>query len=325
MVTRRDVVRGLAAAGAWTLAGSPSSARARPSQTVRARVLGTVQDGGLPHPGCSRSCCVGARRGAGSARRVSCLGLGILPDGPLVVVDATPDYPSQAAELGSAFTLGADPVRPSRVAPDFILLTHAHVGHYAGLIYLGREASAARDVPVIATPRMCAFLESNKPWSRLVEWGHLRLEPLEPGGRRRLAAGLEVETFAVPHRDEDSDTVGFLFRGPTKRLIYIPDTDSWKRWERPVDRLLEGADIALLDGTFYGSGEVTWRNPEEIPHPTIRETMELLGSLAASGKCRILFTHLNHSNAALDPSSEASREVVRRGFEVAVEGLELAL
>ncbi len=325
MATRRDVIRRMGAAGAWALAGGPAFGGKERAGGVRARILGTVQDGGLPHPGCARSCCVRARLGRLPARRVSCLGLGLPPDGPLVLVDATPDFPSQAAELESAFTLGPEPDRPARVPLEAILLTHAHVGHYAGLIYLGREASAAREMPIIATPRMCAFLRTNKPWSRLVEWGHIRLDPLEPGGRRRLAEGLEVESVAVPHRDEDSDTVGYLFSGPSKRLLYLPDTDAWRRWERPVDHLLGQADIALLDGTFYGPGEVTWRNPEEIPHPTMLESMERLGALAASRRCRILFTHLNHSNTALDPSSEASREVARRGFEVAAEGLEIPL
>jgi pyrroloquinoline quinone biosynthesis protein B len=239
----------------------------------------------------------------------------------MILVDATPDLPSQIAELRSVSGVKMSPGQPM----DAILLTHAHMGHYAGLIHLGREAAATRKVPVVATPRMCAFLRNNNPWRRLVEWEHIALEPLVPGKERVMAPGLAVESIPVPHRDEDSDTVGYLFRGPSKSLLYVPDSDAWGRWDRPVARLLERADIALLDGTFFDPREVTWRDPAEIPHPTIRSSLDLLGETASSGGCRILFTHLNHSNAALDPRSEASKEIIRRGFAVAEEGLEFGL
>ncbi|HXI03789.1 MAG TPA: MBL fold metallo-hydrolase, partial [Candidatus Saccharimonadales bacterium] len=254
-------------------------------------------------------------------RRVACLGLEAWPGGPVVLVDATPDLPSQAMEMRAISGTPAEPGRPV----DAILLTHAHMGHYAGLVHLGREAAATKKLPLVATPRMCAFLKENKPWSRLMEWGHVQLEPLEPGGTLKLAPALTVRSIAVPHRNEDSDTVGYVFEGPERTLLYVPDTDSWSRWDRPVAALVERADIALLDGTFYDPGEVTWRPPEEIPHPTITESMDLMEALVASGKRRILFTHLNHSNPGLDPASEASAEIARRGFGVAEEGLELAL
>ena len=301
--------------------GSGPADRLEGGARVTARVLGTVQDGGLPHLGCAKACCVAARQDPSLRRRVACLGLSVAPAGPCILVDATPDLPSQAAELRATAGLSAPPGRPV----DAILLTHAHMGHYTGLVHLGREAAAADALPVHATPRMCAFLTANGPWRRLVEWGHIRLEPLEPGRRRSLAPGLEVEALSAPHRDEDSDTVGFVFHGPARSLLYLPDTDAWRRWDPPVTALIGRVGIALIDGTFFDGGEVTWRDPSEIPHPTISESMDLLGEAASSGGCRIFFTHLNHSNPALARGSEAAGEIVRRGFAVASEGMEIGL
>ena len=320
MLRRREVLGGAAAAAAWLAAGGRAAA-AKPDRSARALVLGVAQDGGLPHLGCTRSCCVLARRDPSRSRRVACVGL-LAPGGEgSFLIDATPDLRSQAADLREA---SPNPVVPGRPV-DGILLTHAHVGHYAGLIHLGREAMGAKAVPVHATPRLCEFIEANKPWSRLAEWGHIELRPWPPGTSRELAPDLRVEAILSPHRDEDSDTVSFLVRGPSRALLYVPDTDRWALWGRDVAALIGEVDVALLDGTFFDAGEVPGRDPAEIPHPTMRQSMDLLARAAEKGRARILFTHLNHSNPALDPASEAAAEITGRGFEVAYEGMEFAL
>jgi pyrroloquinoline quinone biosynthesis protein B len=239
----------------------------------------------------------------------------------VILVDATPDLRSQAADLRDASGLAAAPGLPV----DAILLTHAHIGHYTGLMYLGRESMAARAVPVLATPRMAAFLKSNRPWSRLVEWGHVSLGTIEPGSRRALAPGIEVEAIAVPHRNEDADTIGFLLRGPAKRLLYVPDTDAWERWPRPLASILEEVDVAILDGTFFDSGEIPGRDASLVPHPLMRSTMDLLAGTVAVRRCLILFTHLNHTNPALDPLSPEAASIRAAGLSVAEEGMEFAL
>jgi pyrroloquinoline quinone biosynthesis protein B len=237
------------------------------------------------------------------------------------MVDATPDIRSQAEDLIEA--AGVEP-GPGRIL-DGILITHAHVGHYAGLVHLGREAMATRSQPVLASPRMCAFLRSNKPWSRLVEWGHVELRPLKPAGTADLGGGLTVSALAVPHRDEDSDTVGYILDGGTRRILYVPDTDAWERWPRSLESVLANVDVAFLDGTFFDGGEIPGRDPAEIPHPLIRRTMDRLGERSTSISPRVIFTHLNHSNPAMDPRSPAAEEILRRGYEVAAEGMELPL
>jgi pyrroloquinoline quinone biosynthesis protein B len=181
-------------------------------------------------------------------------------------------------------------------APDGILLTHAHIGHYTGLMYLGRESIDAKAVPVFGTDRMRAFLQANAPWSLLVSRHNIDLRPLGFDQPVEIASGLRVTAFAVPHRDEFTDTVGFLIEGPRKKVLYIPDIDQWQKWDRSIRDLVDRVDLALLDGTFASPGEIPGRSIDDIPHPMMSVTRNLLRGTKAS----VWFIHINHTNAQID-------------------------
>jgi pyrroloquinoline quinone biosynthesis protein B len=262
----------------------------RSSSPVRAVVLGIAQDGGVPHIGCRQELCVAARSDPKRRRRVASIGL-IDADGARFLIDATPDLASQIESLW-----GSD-APPDRQRPlSGILLTHAHVGHYAGLMYLGREALGARGVPVYATSRMCRFLRENGPWSQLVSLGNIELREITPGEELALSPRLRVTPLAVPHRDELSDTVGFRVRGPERTLLYVPDIDKWERWDRRIEDEAARAEVALLDGTFLEPSEIPGRSLAEIPHPLVTETAARLGP---SLRSRVRLIHLNHTNRLL--------------------------
>ncbi len=214
-------------------------------------------------------------------------------------------------------------IRSTGRAPglDGVLLTHAHIGHYTGLMYLGREALGATEVPVYAMPRMRAFLSRNGPWDQLLTLHNIRLVPMEDGRRIALNDRISVVPFLVPHRDEYSETVGFRIEGPQGSLLYIPDIDKWERFSTPIEDLIRDVDVALVDGTFFAEGELPGRNMAEIPHPFIVESMKRFQPLPLSIRKRIRFIHLNHTNPAIDPRSEACRRIVDAGFGVAREGL----
>jgi pyrroloquinoline quinone biosynthesis protein B len=53
--------------------------------------------------------------------------------------------------------------------------------------------------------------------------------------------------------------------------------------------------------------------------------MDLLEPLVKAGKLRVWFTHLNHSNPALDAASPARKAIEARGFQVLAEGEEIGL
>ena len=116
-----------------------------------------------------------------------------------------------------------------------------------------------------------------------------------------------------------------MIAGPNRRLFYLPDTDSWQAWTQPLPSFLEGVDVALLDGTFFSLDEMPGRSVESIGHPLIRQSMELLEDLVAEGRTEIYFTHLNHSNPAVQPDSQERQVIESRGFKVLGEGQEIAL
>jgi len=106
--------------------------------------------------------------------------------------------------------------------------------------------------------------------------------------------------------------VGYIFKS-TKRAIYVPDADHWT--ENLLDEIRK-ADIALIDGTFFSKDELP--RYDEVPHPPIKDTMELLGDV----KGRVIFTHINHTNP-VNGDGEEKRGVEGRGFGIGYDGMVL--
>ena len=287
------------------------------------RVLGTVQDGGLPHASCHCDRCERARSDPQERRFVASLALVLPSTGRVFLIDATPDLHSQLDQLRDLRK--APSGRVDRAPVDGVFLTHAHIGHYLGLAFFGYEAIHTRALPVIATPRMAAYLQANGPWSQLVTLGNIELEEMAPGDSRDLGEGVTVTAFSAPHRDEYADTLGFVIHGPNRKLLYLPDTDSWTAWTTPLPETLRNIDVALLDGTFFSPQELPGRSVDSIGHPLIRQTLELLKEPVQQRGLEVYFTHLNHSNPALDPDSDERHEIETRGFHVLSEGQEIAL
>ena len=273
-------------------------------------VLGTVQDGGSPHIGCDRICCRNLFLRPATDRQVVSLGLIDADNGKSFLFEATPDLPTQWHHLQK---LGGGKMK----WPDGIFLTHAHMGHYSGLMHLGREALGSQGVPVYAMPRMMQFLQENGPWSQLVELKNITLMPLQNEQRVQASNALEIVPIEVPHRDEFSETVGYRIVGPSRAALFIPDINKWDQWERRLEDELSQVDRAYLDATFYDVAEVGYRDMAEIPHPFMIETMDLLQDLPQKERSKVHFIHMNHTNPCLDGASAAYREVRERGFNIA--------
>jgi len=287
------------------------------------RVLGTVQDGGLPHAACYCDRCERARRDPSRRRLIASLGVVVPDSGLRFLIDATPDVRPQLDALREAGPAAGE--RTGRRPVDGVLLTHAHIGHYLGLAFFGFEAAHTDGVPVFCSAPFAGFLRDNAPWDQLVRLQNIVPREIVEGEPLRLHPELSVDVLRVPHRDEYADTVGFVLRGPRRSLFYVPDTDGWDRWDPPLTEQLAGIDVAILDGTFYSAGELPGRDVASIGHPLIAASMDLLEPLVRSGKLEVYFTHLNHSNPALDDEGEAIRSIRERGFRVAREGQEFPL
>jgi len=298
----------------WLLAGVPAVQTveaATASEDPYVVVLGVAQDGGVPqaassdHPGWDDP-----------TRRRLAVSLGLVD--PVTnerwMFEATPDFRRQLQRL--------DALHPVETRPGLagIFLTHAHIGHYTGLMFLGHESTGASEVPVYAMPRMGDFLAGNGPWSQLVAYENITLRTLEDGVPVPLNDRLTVTPFLVPHRQEFSEVVGYRIDGPRRSVLFIPDIDGWEEWDAAgtrIEDLLADVDIAFLDATFYADGEIPGRDMSGFPHPFITHSMERFAPLPADMRSRVRFIHLNHTNPALWADSEARRTIEAAGFHVA--------
>ena len=274
-------------------------------------VLGTVQDGGSPHIGCKKNCCVDLFDNPDARRKVVSLGLVDYEEQKTFLIEASPDLPEQMKILNKSFDF------QHSEEPNGIFITHAHIGHYTGLMYLGRESLGGKNVSVHVMPTMKNFLEKNGPWDQLVSLGNIDLKELQNDTRVSISKNLSIQPILVPHRDEYSETVGFKIFGPTKTILFIPDIDKWNKWRRSIVEEVANADIAFLDATFYDAQEINNRDISEIPHPFVIETMNLFDSLPVKERQKIHFIHLNHTNPLLNRGSESYKTAVSKGYNVA--------
>jgi pyrroloquinoline quinone biosynthesis protein B len=281
-------------------------------------VLGIAQDAGYPQANCYQPHCMRAWDNPEFKRLASSIAV-IDPQGMRkYLFDATPDMREQLFRL---HTIAPDP----HFTLGGVFLTHGHIGHYAGLMHFGHEASGSKNVPVYAMPRMRSYLSSNGPWDQLVNFQNIRLFNLEDGENISLSDRLAVTPMLVPHRDEYTETVGFRIDGPNKSALFIPDIDKWDRWDTSIRDLVRSVDYALLDATFFADGELPGRDMSGIGHPFVSESMRLFADMTEDEKSRVIFIHLNHTNPLLIEGSAEREEVESRGFRIARPGMTLSL
>lgn len=285
---------------------------------VQIEVLGIAQDAGYPQAGCYRPHCLRGWENPPLRRLASSIAVVDRTGKSKYLFDATPDMREQLYRL---HLLAAD----GEFSLDGVFLTHAHIGHYTGLMFFGHESMGATKVPVYAMPRFAEFLSNNGPWDQLVRYRNIELRALRDQQPIALGKHLSVTPMQVPHRDEYSETVGFRIDGPNKSAVFIPDINKWSDWETSISDVVKSVDYALLDATFYADGEIPGRAMSEIPHPFVVETMALLDDLTDEQKSRVIFIHMNHTNPLLVDGSDAQQEVTRRGFRFAREGMHLDL
>lgn len=280
-------------------------------------VLGIAQDAGFPQINCDKDCCKAFYNGEESKKLVSCLGLVDLKNQKKYIFDATPDFTQQVQDLKTNHLDNGTVV-------DGVFLTHAHIGHYTGLMYLGFEAMDAKKIPVYAMPRMKAYLETNGPWDQLVSMNNIEIRKLQNDSTIVLGNDLKVTPFLVPHREEYSETVGYKIEGQHKSLLFIPDINKWELWERKIVEEVKNVDYAFLDATFFKDGEIS-RPMKDVPHPFMVETVKLFENESVDTKSKIYFVHLNHTNPALKETNRLKDSIQNLGFNFAKEGMTLSL
>ena len=282
------------------------------SESDYIKVLGIVQDAGYPHIGCEKDCCKAVSPGD---YFVSCLGLVDKTNNKRYLFDATPDIHNQL-NLLEKFS-DANLV-------DGIFLTHAHIGHYTGLMYLGREGLGGKNIMVYALKRMSRFLTKNGPWDQLVKLNNISIQTISNKEFVKLSENIFVIPIRVPHRDEYSETVGYKIIGKSKKILFIPDIDKWDEWKKSIIEEVKLVDYAFIDGTFYNGTEIN-RDMREIPHPSIEETLQLFSNQPVAERNKIYFIHINHTNPILTNKNGIRDLVEGLGFNIAQRGLKFKL
>ena len=277
--------------------------------------LGIAQDGGYPHMGCTRPCCTLAWSNDSMKRWVVCLALVDPATKKWWLFEATPDIKDQLHYF-QTLTHGQ-----YSFLPDGIFVTHAHIGHYTGLMELGREVMSTKDLPVYALPKMKTFLETNGPWSQLVSLNNIAIQPMQADSLIHLTDKISVTAFTVPHRDEYSETAGFRINTVDKKYLFIPDINKWDKWSRNIVDEVKQVDVAFVDATFYDNNELPGRNMSTVPHPLVSETMKLFENESAATKAKVCFIHFNHTNPLLWDATK-QKEVEKAGFHFAKQGKE---
>ena len=261
-------------------------------------ILGVAQDAGYPQAGCYKEhCMLGWMQ---KDKRIMATSLAVVDTSnkKKYLFEATPNLPEQLFLLEQQ-------APEEEFKLDGIFITHAHIGHYTGLMYFGREAMGSKNMPVYVMPKIAIKELSSQ---RKVDIGTISITP-----------------FLVPHRDEYSETVGFNIKGPKKTALFIPDINKWSDWSTDLAEQVQAADYAFLDATFFDDMELPGRDMSKIPHPFVTETMEVLKDLTYEQKSKVWFIHMNHTNPLLDGDSLESKLVSDKGFRVATEGLRLPL
>lgn len=282
----------------------------KPNQYIT--VLGIAQDAGFPQIDCKKECCNAFYTNEEPKKLISCLGLVDLKNKKKWLFDATPDITQQLQHLKAQHLDNGNVI-------DGVFLTHAHMGHYTGLMYFGFEALGGNKIPVYAMPRMKTYLQENGPWSQLVAFNNIELKKLQKDSTIALNTALKVTPVLVPHRDEFSETVGFVITGNNKTALFIPDIDKWHKWEKDIVAEVKKVDYAFLDASFFKDGELK-RDMSKIPHPFTTETTTLFENESLETKNKIHFIHFNHTNPAIKNSHPLRDSIQKLGFRFAREG-----
>ncbi len=278
------------------------------------KVLGTAQDGGYPQPGCDCLNCIKAFNNKNLVRHPASLGILDTENKNSYLVDPTFRLLEQLNMLNTT-------ARENGFPKDHlkgILITHAHMGHYPGLLFFGKEVIDSNNLLVHTSKKLKDFLNTNQPWKLLVDNNNIKINTFEFEKEINLSNNLNIIPVEIPHRQELSDTAGFIIRGRKRSVFYLPDIDSWDTFAKKFNKISSEVDLLFLDGTFYSKKElmeIRGRNIDDVPHPPIKETInKLQNKVLKQNNSKIFFTHFNHTNPILDTEFRNNLELEKIDF-----------
>ena len=286
---------------------------------VSVTILGTAQDGGIPQAGCSCQRCLDAHRDLKLRKYPVSLGiLGV--DGTKHIIEITKNLSEQLVIW--------TPDKNELFIPETVSITHLHLGHIEGIGQLGKPVMGLREVDIYLSPNNKDIFDNRSDIVLMEDEGNIRTHsknfyhPFEP----KDGCGFSLQFIPIPHRSELGDNAAIIIKAEEKSILFMPDQDSWGETldYHSIDNIRDflkmfDIDEALIDGTFWSMEELPRRDISKIPHPTIEETIQLLGR-KKKGDPEISFLHLNHSNPVNDLGSEQRKVVEGNGWKISEMG-----
>ncbi|MCY1518857.1 Coenzyme PQQ synthesis protein B [compost metagenome] len=302
-------------------------------------VLGSGAGGGFPQWNCNCRLCAGQRSGQVRATPRTQSSIAVSADGERwILLNASPDL---GAQLRASPALW--PRHGLRHSPiEAVVLMDSQIDHVAGLLSL-REGQRLQ---LYCTPEAHDDLTGSLPLLRTLDsycgvtWHPLSLEP--GGGAWHDIAGLRLQAVPVPGKappysprrqtEARSENAAVLIEDPAtgKRVLYAPGLAQVGEAER---RSLDACDCVLVDGTFWtedemvaaGLGKKHAADMGHLPQCDGPHGPGMLQALDACAAKRKVLIHINNSNPILDEDGPQRAQLVRRGIEVAFDGMALEI
>jgi pyrroloquinoline quinone biosynthesis protein B len=298
---------------------------------MRAIVLGSAAGGGFPQWNCRCAVCCLAWAGDPRVRPRTQASLAVSGNGEdWILINASPDLREQVRRASALHPCGGTRGSPIKA----VVLTGAEIDQIAGLLSL-REREPFM---LCATATTFAIIEDNSVFGVLPP-DLVRRQAMTTGQPYAFPGGVQAELFAVPgkaplflegeHPDTASEaagTVGVELSTNGARLAFIPGAAAVTPQMRAR---LERADVILFDGTLF-------RDDEMIASATGNKTGRRMGHMPIDGadgslaalagvRARRIYIHINNTNPILIEDSPERAHVTAAGWEVAADGLEVAL
>lgn len=309
---------------------------------MRVKVLGSAAGGGVPQWNCNYRYSRMAR--AGTDRVIPRLqsSIAVSVGAGWVIFNASPDIRQQIAQTQELQPDADGPLRATPIAA--VVLTNADIDHIAGLLSL-RERQRFN---LYATRRVLDVLEANSVFRVLDPCLVTRFE-LDTSGETAISGpqgdtGIQVRLYPVSGKvalflesgdkaqdfnADAGDTVGVRITetGRDGSLHYVPGCAGVD------DRLLgevAGSTALLFDGTVFTDNEmadagVGEKTGKRMGHLAIGGPDGSLAAFAKTPLGRRVYVHINNTNPILDRESPQRDAVERAGWEVAFDGMEIAL
>ena len=301
------------------------------------KVLGSAAGGGFPQVNCACSNCADCRAGRPGLAPRTQSSLAVSRDGDAwVLLNASPDLRQQIAATPALAPRAGDGARSSPIKA--VVLTNGDVDHVAGLLSLREGVRFG----LHASPRVLAALADNSIF-KVLDGSRVPRVELPCDCSVEVTDGLTVEALVVPGKvalyreseagaafgTQEGDTIGLKVCEPGSgaAFFYIPGCAAV---DTPLASRLRGASLVLFDGTLYADDEMIAQGLSEktgkrMGHISMAGPEGSLAAFAPLAVTRRVYVHLNNSNPVLRDDSPERAEVERAGWEVAFDGMEIAL